>query len=187
MTRKFALCFNAHGPDRTFLKRPITGPTKWTTKMPDWVAVAHLPSYKVRQLLHKWPVEVPKALMLNRQRTLHSFLSAVGARVLAALAQLEKPATVPADAAPAPRANTGEPAGGDAEATERSRGASAARRSEATATPPHARSHDIGAMPLPWGEKPKSRSRVYCAVLSPALTSTGGAPTRRHISAAQRC
>ena len=35
-------------------------------EMPDWVAVAHLPSYKVRRLLHKWSVEVPRVLMPNQ-------------------------------------------------------------------------------------------------------------------------
>ena len=123
-------------------------------EMPDWVAVAHLPSYKIRRLMHKCSVEVPKTLMPNRQRTLRSFLSTVSERGLAAPAQLETPAAVSADTAPAPRADTGEP-GGDAEVPEQSRDASAARRSEATATPPHARSHDIDAMPMPWGEKPK--------------------------------
>ena len=92
--------------------------------------------------------------MTNRQRALRSFFSAVGARGLEALAQLETPAAVSVNAAPAPRANTGEPAGGDAEVPKQPRDASAAKRSEATATPPHVRSHDIGAIPMPWGEKP---------------------------------
>ena len=49
--------------------------------MPDWVAVAHLPSYKVRRLLQRWSVEVPRAIMPNRQRTMHSFYATAGARL----------------------------------------------------------------------------------------------------------
>ena len=63
--------------------------------MPDWVAVAHLPSYKVRRILHKWSVEVPKALMPNRQRALCSFFSAAGARGSAAPAPLPTSAQQP--------------------------------------------------------------------------------------------
>ena len=92
---------------------------------------------------------------IDRQRKLHSFFSAVGSRGPAATAQLETQAADPADVAPAPHASNGDPADGDAEAPEHPRDASAARRSEATATSPHARSHDIGAIPIPWGEKPK--------------------------------
>jgi hypothetical protein len=92
---------------------------------------------------------------IDRQRTLNSFFSVVGARGPAAPAQLETPAADPADVAPAPHASTGDPADGDAEAPEHPRDASAARRSEATAASPHAWSHDIDAIPMPWGEKPK--------------------------------
>ena len=31
-------------------------------EMPDWVAVAYLPSYKVRRTLHRWSIEVPRAI-----------------------------------------------------------------------------------------------------------------------------
>ena len=40
--------------------------TKRDAEMPDWVAVAHLPSYKVRRILHRWSIEVPRAIMPNR-------------------------------------------------------------------------------------------------------------------------
>ena len=40
--------------------------TKRGAEMPDWVAVAHLPSYKVRRTLHRWSIEVPRAIMPNR-------------------------------------------------------------------------------------------------------------------------
>ena len=55
--------------------------TKRGAEMPDWVAVAHLPSYKVRRTLQRWSVEVPRAIMPNRQRTMHSFYTATGARL----------------------------------------------------------------------------------------------------------
>ena len=45
------------------------GPGYRTTRgaeMPDWVAVAHKPPYKIRRILHKWSVEVPRALMPDR-------------------------------------------------------------------------------------------------------------------------
>ena len=50
-------------------------------EMPDWVAVAHLPSYKVRRTLQRWLIEVPRAVMPNRQRTMHSFYTTTGARL----------------------------------------------------------------------------------------------------------
>ena len=52
--------------------------------MPDWVAVAHLPSYKIRRTLQRWLIEVPRAVMPNRQRTMHSFYTTTGARLSAA-------------------------------------------------------------------------------------------------------
>ena len=55
--------------------------TKRGAEMPDWVAVAHLPSYKVQRTLQRWSVEVPRAIMPNRQRTMQSFYTATGARV----------------------------------------------------------------------------------------------------------
>ena len=122
-------------------------------EMPDWVAVAQLPSYKVRRILHNWSVEVPRALM--PKRALNSFVSAAGARGSAAPAPPETSAEASAEAVPAPSASTGGPAGDDAEVSAQPKGASAASRSEATATPIRARSHDIGAMSMPWGAKPK--------------------------------
>ena len=41
--------------------------TKRGAEMPDWVAVAHLPWYKVRRTLNRWSVEVPRAIMPNWQ------------------------------------------------------------------------------------------------------------------------
>ena len=63
--------------------------------MPDWVAVAHLPSFKVRRTLHRWTIEVPRAIMPNRQRTMGSFYTATGA------------ARLPADPVPPPLQATG--------------------------------------------------------------------------------
>ena len=55
--------------------------TKRGAEMPVWVVVAHLPSYKVQRTLQRWSVEVPRAIMPNRQRTMHSFYTATGARL----------------------------------------------------------------------------------------------------------
>ena len=68
--------------------------------MPDWAAVAHLPSCKIRRILHRWSVEVPRAIMPNRQRTMHSFHTAAGARVPSAPAPLPAQAAAPEAAAP---------------------------------------------------------------------------------------
>ena len=46
--------------------------------MPDWVAIAHLPSCKVRRTLHRWSIEVPRAIIPNRQRKMHSFYTLHG-------------------------------------------------------------------------------------------------------------
>ena len=74
--------------------------TKRGAEMPDWVAVAHLPSYKVRRTLRRWSVEVPRAIMPNRQRTMHSFYTAAGAWVLAVPASPPAQAAVPTQPAP---------------------------------------------------------------------------------------
>ena len=111
-------------------------------EMPDRVAVAYLSSYKVRRILYKWSVEVPRALMPNRQRT-----------------EGPAPLTTPMAAAAAavvPSASTGGPVRDDAEVSAQPEGASAASRSEATAKLIRARSHDIGAIPMcRGGAKPK--------------------------------
>ena len=60
--------------------------TKRGAEMPDWVAVAHLPSYKVRRILQRWSIEVPRAIMPNRQRTMHSFYTTTGARLRTSVA-----------------------------------------------------------------------------------------------------
>ena len=41
--------------------------TKRGAEMPDWVAVARLPSHKVRRTLRRWSIEVPRAITPNRQ------------------------------------------------------------------------------------------------------------------------
>ena len=64
--------------------------TKRGAEMPDWVAVAHLPSYEVWRTLHRWSIEVPRAIMPNRQRTMHSFYTAAGARAMLELGEEEK-------------------------------------------------------------------------------------------------
>ena len=70
--------------------------TKRGAEMPDWVAVAHLPSYKVRRILQRWSVEVPRAIMPNRQRTMHSFYTTTGARLSDGPAtQPPRPAALP--------------------------------------------------------------------------------------------
>ena len=74
--------------------------TKRGTEMPDWVAVAHLPSYKVRRTLHRWSIEVPRAIMPNLQRTMRSFYAAAGARVPTVPASLPAHAAAPAQTAP---------------------------------------------------------------------------------------
>ena len=68
--------------------------------MPEWVAVAHLPSCKIRSILHKWSVEVPRAIMPNRQRTPRSFFTAAGARAPSAPAPLPAPAAASEATAP---------------------------------------------------------------------------------------
>ena len=74
--------------------------TKRGTEMPDWVAVAHLPLYKIRRILDNWSIEVPRALMPNRQRSLRSFLSAASESAQPAPAPLPTPAAASTTAAP---------------------------------------------------------------------------------------
>ena len=57
--------------------------TKRGAEMPDWGAVANLPSYKVRRTLQRWSIEVPRAIIPNRQRTMRSFYTAAGGRTAA--------------------------------------------------------------------------------------------------------
>ena len=128
--------------------------TKRGVEMPDWVAVAHLSSYKDRRILHRWSVEVPRAIMPNRQRTMHCFYTAAGARVPPA------PAPLPAKAAkPAARASNRSHADASkrisADATTKHIGASTSRRSAATATPARDRRHNTGIVPAPWGVAPQ--------------------------------
>ena len=143
------------------------GPGYRTTRgaeMPDWAAMAHLPSYNIRRILHRWSVEVPKAIMPNRQRTMHSFFTAAGARAPSAPAPLPTQAAASEAAAPdQSRAGGFEQTG--AEVPTQHAGASAASRSTATATPARDRRHNIGEVPVPWGAKPKQdalRGAITC-------------------------
>ena len=44
--------------------------------MPGWVAVAALPSYRIRRIMAKWAREVPRAVLPNSQRTIRSYFAA---------------------------------------------------------------------------------------------------------------
>ena len=114
--------------------------------MPDWVAVAHLPSYKVRRTLHRWSIEVPRAIMPNRQRTMHSFYTAAGARVPAVPASPPAQAAAPAQPAPRLRCTRELRQTAPRDTTQR-QAASDASRSEATATLPQDRRHNIADVP----------------------------------------
>lgn len=114
--------------------------TKRGAEMPDWVAVAHLPSYKVRRILYRWSVEAPRAIMPNRQRTMHSFYTAAGARVPSVSAPLPAQAAAPSAMAPG-RSHADTLERTSADATTQHAGASASSRSAATATPARDRRH----------------------------------------------
>ena len=129
--------------------------TKRGSEMPDWVAVAHLPSYNIRRTLHRWSTEVPRAIIMpNRQQTTRSFYTATGARS-------------PADPAPSPAQATGlaRPAARPSRAVEhrRTEPRSVTQRqpeggvsvSGETATLPRERRHDISRVPAPWGVAPQ--------------------------------
>ena len=132
--------------------------------MPDWVAVAHLPPYKVQRILYRWSVEAPRAIMPNRQRTIYSFHTAAGARVPSAPAPL--PAQAAAPSATAPNAGHAiEPEQNGADATTQHAGASAPSRSTATATLARDRRHNIDDVPAPWGVTPQQdalRGAIMC-------------------------
>jgi len=128
--------------------------TERGAEMSDWVAVANLPSYKVRRTLRRWSIEVSRAIMPNRQRTMNRFYTATGARL-------------PADPAPPPLQATGpeRPVAGPsrddwlrqtalAGVTQRQQVADA-RDSGVTATLPRERRHDISRVPAPWGMAPQ--------------------------------
>ena len=117
--------------------------TKRGAEMLDWVAVAHLPSYKVRRTLHRWFVEVPRAIMPNRQRTMPSFYTAPGARVPTVTAPLPAQATAPAATAPG-RSHADEPGLTSADVTTQHAAVSALpqpesgeRNSDTRSTPQH--------------------------------------------------
>ena len=107
-------------------------------EMPCWVAVAHLPSYKIRRILHRWSVEVPRAIMPNRQRTMHSFHTAAGARAPSVPAPLPAPAAAP-EATALDRSHADRPERTGADTPTQHAGASASSRSAATATPARVR------------------------------------------------
>ena len=131
--------------------------TKRGAEMPDWVAVVHLPSYKVRRTLHRWSVEVPRAIMPNRQRTTQRFYTAAGARVPAVPAPMPTQATAPAPTAPGP-SRAGELGRTIADDTEQHAAASAASQSAATATPAQGRRHNTADVPTPWGVAPQQNA-----------------------------
>ena len=124
------------------------------SEMPDLVAVAHLPSCKVRRTLHRWSIEVPRKIMPNRQRTMHSFYTAAGVRVTTDPAS--PPAQAAAPAQPAPRLSCAGELRQTAsrDATQRQAASNASRR-EATATLPRNRRHNIVDVPAPRGEAPQ--------------------------------
>ena len=128
--------------------------TKRGFEMPDWVTVAYLSSYKVRRTLHRWSIEVPRAIMPNRQRTMHSFYTTAGARLPADPAP--SPAQVTGLARPAPRpSRAGEPARTDPRSATKRRPESGVGMSGQTATLPRERRHDISRVPAPWGVAPQ--------------------------------
>ena len=122
--------------------------------MPDWVAVAHLPSYKIRRTLHRWSIEVPRAIMPNRQRTMRSFCTVAGARVPADPASPPTQATAPAQ--PAPRLSCAdEPRQTDPRNATQRQSVSGVSGSGTTATLPRERRHNIADVPAPWGLAPQ--------------------------------
>ena len=128
--------------------------TKRGSKMPDWVAVAHLPSYKIRRTLHRCSIEVPRAIMPNRQRTMHSFYTATGAWLPADPAP--SPAQATGLARPAPRpSRAGEPRRTESGSATQRQPKSGVSVSRGTETLPRERRYDISRVPSPWGVAPQ--------------------------------
>ena len=122
--------------------------------MPDWVAVAHLPSYKVRRTFQRWSVDVPRAIMPNRQRTMRSFYTATGERLPVSSAPLPLQANEPAR--PAEERSYGDWLWQTAiEAAAQRRRVADARNGGAAATLPRERRHGILRVPAPWGVAPQ--------------------------------
>ena len=128
--------------------------TKRGAEMPDWVAVAHLPSYKVRRTLHRWSVEVPRAVMPNRQRTMHSFDAATGARLPANLAPPALRAAEPERPVEG-RSRDEQPRQTAPEGAAQRQHVAGARGGGATATLPRERRNGISRVPAPWGLAPQ--------------------------------
>ena len=128
--------------------------TKRGAEMPDWVAVAHLPSYKVRRTLHRWSIEVPRAIMPNRQRTMHSYYTATGERLPADLAPPPPQAIRPERPAAGPN-RVDEPRRTDPMGATQRQQATDDRVSGVTATLPRERRHDISRVPEPLGVAPQ--------------------------------
>ena len=156
--------------------------TQRGTEMPDWVAVAHLPSYKVRRTLHRWSIEMPRAIMPNRQRTMHSFYMATGARLPASPAPLPPQADEPERVAEEQSCDDWLRRAAIEAAAQRQRIADA-RDGGAVATLPHERRHDITRVPAPWGVSPQQDALRGS---SPVTTPTDAARTRRHTSVTRR-
>ena len=159
--------------------------TKRGAEMPDWVAVAHLPSHNVRRTLHRWSVEVPRAIMPNRQRTMCSFYTAPGTRVPTVPAPLPAQVTAPAPTALG-RSHADEP-GRTAGPSLMTRRSTQRRVPQARARRPQPR-HNTGATTSPtYRRRGEWRpSRTHCVVSSPVMTPTGGALTQRRTSATRR-
>ena len=127
--------------------------TKRGAMVPDWVAVAHLPSYKVRRTFQRWSVDVPRAIMPNRQRTMRSFYTATGARLPVSSAPLPLQANEPAR--PAEERSYGDWLWQTAiEAAAQRRRVADARNGGAAAPLPRERRHGILRVPAPWGWHP---------------------------------
>ena len=151
--------------------------------MTDWVAVAHLPSCKVRRTLHRWSIEVPRAIMPNRQRTMCSFYTPPGARVPTVPAPMPTQVTTPAPTAPRP-SRADELGRTITDDTEQHLAVSAASQSAATETLWH---KTVAKVLLTCRRHGEWRlSRTHCVESSPATTPTEGAPTRRRTSAPRR-
>ena len=92
--------------------------------------------------------------MPNRQRTMHSFYTAPGARVPTVPAPLPAQVTAPAPTALG-RSHADEPGRTIADDTAQHSAASAASQSAATATSAQYRRHNIADVPAPWGVAPQ--------------------------------
>ena len=128
--------------------------TKRGSEMPDWVAVAHLPSYKIRRTLIGGPLRGAKGDHAESTTNDAQLYTAAGARVTADPASPPAQATAPAQ--PAPRLScTDEPRQTDPRNVTQRQSVSGVSGSGATATLPRERRHNISDVPAPWGEAPQ--------------------------------